>query len=60
MIYDIMPYPLKKELTEEQLKVRKSKQEDKMTKIPNIVYHYCSIETFFNIISNKTFRLSNT
>lgn len=26
---------------------------------PSIVYHYCSLETFFNIISNSTIRMSN-
>lgn len=26
---------------------------------PKIVYHYCSLETFFSIISNSTIRLSN-
>lgn len=26
---------------------------------PNIIYHYCSLSTFLNIIKNKTLRLSN-
>lgn len=26
---------------------------------PNIVYHYCSLDTFFTIFSNSTIRLSN-
>ncbi len=28
-------------------------------KRPQIVYHYCSLETFYNIINNSTIRLSN-
>lgn len=28
-------------------------------KRPQIVYHYCSLETFYNIITNSTIRLSN-
>lgn len=27
--------------------------------LPDIVYHYCSVETFFNIITNHTLRLSD-
>lgn len=26
---------------------------------PDIVYHYCSLDTFYKIISNATIRLSN-
>ena len=26
---------------------------------PHLVYHYCSLETFYNIITNSTIRLSN-
>ncbi|MDY4483031.1 MAG: DUF2971 domain-containing protein [Butyricicoccus porcorum] len=29
------------------------------TKLPNVVYHYCTVETFFHIISNHTLRLSD-
>lgn len=32
---------------------------DKYMKMPKIVYHYCSIQTFLDIISNSTIRLSN-
>lgn len=30
-----------------------------MNESPTIVYHYCSLETFLKIISNKTIRLTN-
>jgi len=33
-----------------------SKDEDE---VPGILYHYCSIDTFMEIINNKTIRLSN-
>lgn len=33
----------------------KTKKED----VPEILYHYCSIDTFMKIIENKTIRLSN-
>ena len=36
-----------------------SAESDKHTKMPDVVYHYCSLQTFIDIISNSTIRLSN-
>jgi len=33
--------------------------DDKYKKMPNIVYHYCSLQTFVDIIMNSTVRLSH-
>lgn len=27
--------------------------------LPSVVYHYCSVDTFFQIITNHTIRLSD-
>lgn len=32
---------------------------EKYAEMPHTVYHYCSIETLFHIITNSTIRLSN-
>lgn len=31
-----------------------------MSGIPQILYHYCSVETFYNIITNKTLWLTDS